>query len=326
MRMKGVDFRIIVLDNGSSESPDIAVQQWAENGLATAPSHPSWRQQLSSDRIHQVTYRQIASDCTWDANVLVTLVEVGWNSGFAHANNIGIKMALEVPEVSHVWLLNNDTIVQPDTLTELKATADNDPDYAIIGSTLIYYHSNDLVQGIGARFNRFSGRTKLIGNKVGYRDLVSRFADMPKIDFVIGASMFVSRKFIKSAGLMDERYFLYFEELDWALRLRSDQKMGWSQSSIVYHKEGGSIGSNSSGKGSSLSYYYLNRGLIIFYRKWYPQLVPLALLKSLFIIVRFFSKSDFDRARAAWRGTVSGIRAILNETNGERPKSPPHLY
>lgn len=320
------DFRVIVLDNGSDTSPSDAIRQWAKEGLKNRPSHPSWQRQLFSDRVHEVTFRQITPADAWDASVLVTLVEVGWNSGFAHANNVGIKMALGVSEVFHVWLLNNDTIVQPETLAELKATALSEPRYAIIGSTLIYYHHNDLVQGIGARFNRLSGRTKLIGNKVRYMDLISQFEVAPKIDFVIGASMFVTRDFIELAGLMDERYFLYFEELDWANSLQPDAKLGCSLKSIVYHKEGASIGSNSIDQSSIVSNYYLNRGLPLFYRKWYPILLPVALLKIMFTILRFIIRGDRIRAQAALRGAVSGLRAIMRRSVDEGPKrTAPHL-
>lgn len=325
-RMEDGDFRIIVLDNGSSTSPSDAIERWAKEGLKSNPSHPIWQQQLASTRAHRATFQKIAPVDAWNADVFVTLVEIGWNSGFAHANNVGIKMALGVSEVSHVWLLNNDTIVQPDTLAELKATALSEPRYAIIGSTLIYYHHNDLVQGIGASFNRLSGRTKLIGNKVRYMDLVSQFEFVPKMDFVIGASMFVTREFIESAGLMDERYFLYFEELDWANSLRPGEKLGWSPRSIVYHKEGASIGSSSLSKSSTLSNYYLNRGLPLFYSKWYPQLLPVALLKTAFSISRFIIRGERVRAQAALRGAVSGLRAIIRRPgNDGTKKDPPHL-
>lgn len=326
MHMTDSDFRIIVLDNGSATSPCSAIEKWASGGLENKPSHPSWQKALSGPRWHEAVFKRIALGDPWDSNCLITLVEIGWNSGFAYANNVGIKLALSASDLSHVWLLNNDTIVQPHTLAELKATANSDANYSIVGSTLIYYYHNDLVQGIGATFSFLSGRTKLIYNKSKYSEIENQVGVEHKIDFVIGASMFVTREFIESAGLMDERYFLYFEELDWAHSMQPQKKLGWSPNSIVYHKEGSSIGSDSLNQNSAVANFYLNRGLLIFYAKWYPFLLPIALLKIAFNIFRFGLHLDWARSQAAWQGAVSGLRAIIHGANNkDRNKAPPHL-
>jgi GT2 family glycosyltransferase len=294
--------------------------------LESIPVHPSWQEALSGPRIQSATFQRINSGDRWDPGYLITLVEIGWNSGFAHANNVGAKMALGVSDVSHIWLLNNDTIVQPDTLAELKATASREANYAIIGATLVYYRHEDMVQGVGASFNRLTAQTKLIGNRNSCLELESQADVERKIDFVIGASMFVSRDFIDSSGLMDERYFLYFEELDWAHSMRSPNKLGWSPKSIVYHKEGSSIGSDSLNQSSTVSVFYLNRGLVIFYSKWYPFLLPLALMKIAFSIFRFFCRLDWARAQAARRGAASGLMTIIRKPmNNGGNKTPPHL-
>jgi GT2 family glycosyltransferase len=205
MRINASEFRILVMDNGSDINPYTAMRKWTANGLEKTPSHPSWLRDLAGPRRHEVTLQRIDASEAWDAKALVTLVEIGWNSGFAHANNVGIKMALDNPKVDYIWLLNNDTIVTPDTLGELVKTARMDPQYAIIGSTLVYYHHGDIVQGVGASYNLLTARTGQIANKSKYADLEAAEAVESRIDFVIGASMFVTRTFVESAGLLDDR-------------------------------------------------------------------------------------------------------------------------
>lgn len=326
MRISTPDFRILVMDNGSIESPIDAMQRWAANGLEKAPQHPIWRQDLAGSRKHEVTFQHIKSTDEWDGNSLVTLVEIGWNSGFAHANNIGMKMGLDDPTVDHIWLLNNDTIVRPNTLSELVRVATLDSEYAIIGSTLIYYDYDDLVQGVGARYNLLTARVEQMGNKTKVSELEGPEQVEPKIDFVIGASMFVSRTHVKSAGFLDHQYFLYFEELDWAKRVAKGKKLGWAPASIVYHKEGASIGTDSVNGNSPLAVFYANRGLPIFYAKWYPWLLPVVALKILFNVTRFALRRDMASTKAAWRGAVSGFFAVVSRSYDMGPQNgPPHL-
>src|SRR5690606_28850584 len=73
------------------------------------------------------------------------------------------------------------------------------------------------------------------------------------IDYVVGASMLVPRSFLQEVGLLCEDYFLYYEELDWIYRGKEKKwTIDWCESSLVYHKEGGSIGSSANPKKRSV--------------------------------------------------------------------------
>ena len=326
MRLRTENFRVLVMDNGSTQSPVDAVKSWAANGLEKAPLHPSWRHDLAGPRTHEATWQHISAAEPWDDEFLVTLVEIGWNSGFAHANNVGMKLALDNPDVDQIWLLNNDTIVLPDTLNELVQLAESDSRYALIGSTLVYYHHGDLVQAIGASYNLLTARVEQIANKTKISEIAPPEMIEPRIDFVVGASMFATRAFVESVGLLDDKYFLYFEELDWAKRLRPDQKLGWSPASIVYHKEGASIGTDSMKRNSPVAVFYANRGLPIFYAKWHPALFPVVVLKIIFNILRFALRGDFSSLKACWKGALSGLSAIFSRSSETTAtKGPPHL-
>lgn len=320
------DFRILIIDNGSHVSPVAALEQWVAAGLKTPPVHQIWKTDLAGPRTRDVTFKNITAHDKWDSSTLVTLVDVGWNSGFAHANNVGMKMALEHEAVRQFWILNNDTIVRPDTLTELVKTAASDPDYVMIGSTLIYYCHDNVVQGIGARLKLLTARTEQVANQEHYNQFAFDCREQPRLDYVIGASMFLKRDFVEAVGVMDEQFFLYFEEIDWARRRRVNDKLGWSRRSIVYHKEGGSIGTDSLKKTSPLSVFYAIRGLPLFYSKWHPYLLPIVGVKIIFTIGRFLLKGDMCRAKAAWRGAISGVSALLDppENSGTQNR-PPHL-
>lgn len=146
-----------------------------------------------------------------------------------------------------MWLLNNDTEVQPDSLTRLVERAQEDDSIGIVGSTLLYHHNRRRVQALGgARYNRWLGVAKHIGEGQNWdkiKDNIRRDEIERQMDYVVGASMLVSRRFIEAVGLMSEDYSLYFEELDWAIRgKKKGFRLAWAPDSIVYHKEGATTG------------------------------------------------------------------------------------
>ena len=93
------------------------------------------------------------------------------------------------------------------------------------------------------------------------------------MDYVVGASMLVRRAFLETAGLMDEGYFLYYEELDWAFRLPPGMRLGYAPASVIYHHEGGTTG------GIVRTHYY--RSLIRFTWRHNRRYLPLVLARMM---------------------------------------------
>ena len=118
------------------------------------------------------------------------------------------------------------------------------------------------------------------------------------MNYVEGASMLVSRQFIEQIGLLCEDYFLYFEEVDWALRAGGRFKLGYAPNSVVYHKVGSSIGTSSHPARKSFTCDYFNiRNRILFTRRFYPRALPLIyLVLSSEILIRLLY-GKWERAR-----------------------------
>ncbi|AXK39033.1 glycosyltransferase family 2 protein [Crenobacter cavernae] len=174
----------------------------------------------------------------------VSILQTGHNLGFAGGNNVGIKVALKDPETTHIWLLNNDTLVDEKALTAMLQVMEKDPQIGICGSTLLYEHDPKAIQAVGGYYNSWLGISSHALGGEPYSAELCKSVDPGKFDYIVGASMLVSREFIEKVGLMDEQYFLYCEELDWATRAkRAGFKLGYAPQSIVYHKEGATTGS-----------------------------------------------------------------------------------
>jgi len=187
-------------------------------------------------------------------------IQTGKNLGFAGGNNVGIHYSLDAGDMEYVWLLNNDTIIEKDALSKLIEKIKTDKTIGICGSKLVYYDDHNKIQGLGGIYNRYFAFSRHILN----------IDEIEKMDYVIGASMLVSKKFLMDVGLMCEDYFLYYEELDWAIRAKGKYSLGCASESVVYHKEGASIGSDKNiTKKSDLADCFLVKNKLKITRKYF---------------------------------------------------------
>jgi N-acetylglucosaminyl-diphospho-decaprenol L-rhamnosyltransferase len=196
-----------------------------------------------------------------------SLIVAERNGGFAYGNNQGIRPALQAPAPPrYFWLLNSDTEVRPGVLGALVDFMDSHPQVGIAGSGIENPDGSDWP--IAFRFHspwsqfengiRFAPITRLLSRYVVARTMENRPAP---VDWVSGASMFIRREVFQTAGLMDEGYFLYFEEVDFCLRAR---RAGWEcwyvPAGRIMHICGQSTGvSVATGKRRMPSYWFQSR-------------------------------------------------------------------
>ncbi|MBI1745445.1 MAG: glycosyltransferase family 2 protein [Acidobacteria bacterium] len=229
------------------------------------------------------------------------LIETSENLGFAGGNNAGIQYALE-QGAECVWLLNNDTVVAPDTLTELMALLQSDARVGIAGSKVYYYDEPRPLNCAGGRISRFTGYPFNIGRHETDR---GQFDARQDVDYILGCSFLIRASAIRATGLMDDRFFLYFEDADWSYRAR---RQGWrvvlAPKSLVWHKESRSVGLH-----SPRMIYYFARNSLLFAQKAMPWVLPLTLVRTLqlFVIKRMI-EGDFNKARLGWLGIADFFR------------------
>lgn len=259
--LHATDFRIIVCDNGSTDDSWLRLENYV------------------SDQI----------------SLNIKLLQTGSNLGYAAGNNIGIRYALEDPETQFLWLLNNDTVVTPESLHVLMEYMAQHSDVGVCGSTLCYLDAPEVIQAVGGRYNTWLGRsTHLLGHEPFNLD-VCRSVKTSCFDYVVGASMFIRREVLEKIGALSEDYFLYYEEIDWATRMKreaSEFRIGYAPESVVYHREGASTGTNDQSKKSYhyFSDYFFITSRLRFSRKYYPfcsLTVQLSMLLVAFNRLRF---------------------------------------
>lgn len=187
------------------------------------------------------------------------ILESKTNLGFAGGNNIGIQYALDA-KADYVLLLNNDTTVEPDFLDELVKAAEQDKRIGAVGGKIYYYDNPDTIWYAGAKINTFTGKTRHIG--VDERDN-GQYDKMQETGYITGCLMLLKAEVIRKVGLMDDRYFLYYEETDWNVRIRQHgYKIVYAPKAVIYHKV-----SSSTKKINYVMKYYYYRNVVYFINK-----------------------------------------------------------
>ncbi|MDT7835864.1 glycosyltransferase family 2 protein [Aquabacterium sp. OR-4] len=237
----------------------------------------------------------------------VMLLHTGANLGFAGGVNVGLRFALLQGDADFAWVLNNDSEVHPGALSALLRRAVQDLRIGLCGSTLVYHGRRNMVQALGgASYEPWRGRSRALGAFSAPEAAPANPAEIEaRMDYVVGASMLVSRRFLDTVGVMDDRYFLYSEEHDWAHRGQQQGfALGWAPDSLVFHKHGATIGSSSQG-GSPLSLFYLFRAKAMFSGRHYPLRTPVVLCSLALDALKFLVKGSPARALAALRGLLA---------------------
>jgi GT2 family glycosyltransferase len=228
----------------------------------------------------------------------VTLVLSQSNLGFAGGCNFAYQHSASV-KAEFVWFLNNDTVVEPDTLIRMVERMQQDQSIGLCGSTVIYAHDRRTVQVLGgASYSPWTGFIREIGQGNPWPCKINAHEVEGHIRYVYGASMLATVKFIEQVGPMCEDFFLYYEELDWAERARrAGFRLAYAPQAVVFHKEGAVLGSGKNTRRSMLSEYYGILGRLTITRRYYPLALPTVYLFTLLQILRRCMQGKFARAR-----------------------------
>ena len=183
------------------------------------------------------------------------------NIGFAGGNNLGIRAA----HGKYLFILNNDTILRPQTsdIRHLIDRLDSSPKIGVVCPKIRFAWGNHPIQFTGyTPLSKVTVRNKAIG--FGEEDKGQYDSSHPT-PYAHGAAMLIKREVIDKVGFMPECYFLYYEELDWSMMItRAGYEIWYEPACTIYHKE-----SQATGQNSPLRTYYITRNrLLLVKRNW----------------------------------------------------------
>lgn len=238
------------------------------------------------------------------------------NYGFSYANNVGIRRAEELG-ADYVLLLNNDTEVHEDLLTELLACADRHPN-SMIAPKIYYSDRRDVLWSAGGEVSSIIRKVRHIG--LDQKD-TGQYDNERRIGFATGCCLLLPRAVIERAGLLDERFFLYYEDTEYCFRLREMGVDIWyCPQARLYHK----VGASSKGADSPLCAYYIARNWLLCSRLHLRGRYPLFLLyyvtNRAACGILWLVRGKRSLVQATWRGIRDhcrkkyGRRLITDET------------
>jgi hypothetical protein len=258
-------YRVIVVDNGSTDGSPSSIRQ---------------------------------------ADPEVDVIEADRNLGYSPGNNLGIQRALEVG-ADYVFLLNNDAEVDPGMLGQLVQVAESDPKIGIVGPTMYYAEPPNMIWGGRNHINwkRASLFREGMGENID-QNLLDQ-ASPQHTDYVDTCAALVKREVVLKIGLMDGRYFINFDDLDWNVRaFRAGYRIVYVPSGRIWHKVSATMG-----LASPATTYYMTRNSLLFFmvnapgiwRVFGPLQIMLRTIRTLgaWTVKRRYNTDVFRRKRGA---------------------------
>lgn len=235
----------------------------------------------------------------------IELLALPENLGFGRGNNVGLRRALDAG-YDYALLVNNDAFAAADMLDRLLAAADES---VALVSPKIYYDSRpDTIWFAGGRQKQYT--LDIAGTGRGQPDGLEWTKDRD-VDYLLGTCLLVNLVAGAAVGLFDERYFMYFEDLDWSIRIRQGgYRLRVAAAAHLYHR----VATSSGGLDSPTRRYHLARSGVIFWRTHRRAGSPLAILlfraaSAIKMTLRLMMTGQFASVPAYWRGLWDGLLA-----------------
>jgi GT2 family glycosyltransferase len=190
----------------------------------------------------------------------IELLELGNNLGYAEGNNVGIRHVLRSGP-DYVCVLNNDTEIAPDFLQRMVEVSERDAQIGMVGPKMYFFEPPNMVFSAGSTVDWRRGT--LVHRGIWQHEKEAHiYTAEEDVDFIIGCGMLVRSKVIERVGLFDPRYYLNFEDVDWAIRIRKGgYKVRYTPRAHLWHKVSASLG-----RGSPQNTYYMTRNSLLFFK------------------------------------------------------------
>lgn len=259
-KLKGARFSVIVVDNGSS-----------------------------------IPYKLPSS-----YNHFVTVIRSGANLGFTGGNNLGIHEAIEENNSDFVVLLNNDATVAEDCIQKMLDKAVANEECGLVSPKIYFtagreYHEQSYGNNQQGKVLWFAGGSIDWQNLLAFHrgvDEVDRgqMSATDAVDFATGCCVLIKREVLEKIGLLDKRYFLYFEDVELSMKAQSfGYKLLFCPEAVAWHDNAGS----SDGAGSVTHQYYQTRNRLLFFWEYGSLKTKSTILKLLLRLL--VSKNKMER-------------------------------
>ncbi len=242
----------------------------------------------------------------------VTIIRSPTNGGYAAGNNIGIRQAL-ANGANYVLILNNDVLVEPGFLQPMVGEAEADSSVGIVTCDARFQSDHTRAYPTGGRMKFWRGAATALPSR--------ERSQRTTVDFVSGCILLVPRAVFEKVGLLDESFFMYFEDYEFSRRVATSYQLVYTPDATVYHRSGG--GDRWAVQTPTYLHYMARNRFLAFrnesaaYRA-YLVLVgsAIAVAKSIAILGHGLRTGHIATARqqlgALWSGLLAGFRISVS--------------
>jgi GT2 family glycosyltransferase len=261
-KLQSVPFHILLIDNGSQDSSVAEICGWASGkfNMSTVPGNRNPADIARQCILPETKVRE-------DIEPVLIIVENQENAGFAAGCNQGIQIALSAG-MEYVWLLNNDTVVEPSSLCKLVSFLDNNPSCQAVTPQIRYYNKPSVIWNCGGELKWYGARTYYLLNHSA-EQLSGK--DSLDVTFVTGCSLLLRSSLLEKHGGLSEKFFFGEEDFEFCLRMKKNNiRMSCCLGALIYHKVSASVDNASSKFLNKVYVHYVNRFINL--RDYWPRL------------------------------------------------------
>ncbi len=243
----------------------------------------------------------------------ITIVKNTENLGFAEGNNTGIRAS----QGSYILFLNNDTIMQPDTVDILMRKLVSHKKIGAVQPKIMQYPHKELLDSVGSYFIN----TGFLYHYGYNKEDAKKYNDEANVFSLKGACMLFKKSVLDTVGYFDERYFVYFEETDLCLRtMIAGYDVAIVPQAVLFHEGGGTSGTVQ--PGFVLKHAYKNR--IFTYLKNFEimtliKVLPFHIFLNFLAAFGYFATLRFKQGLAIISAVFWNV-IHLNQAFAERKK------
>lgn len=278
------------------------------NGLKfTKDCYESLVNQESNNKLGIVIVDNASTEC--DISVLQSscpkaeIVQSKTNSGFAGGMNQGIRYVINNhPDYDYIWILNNDTVCDKNTLELNLKAFEKDEHIGVVGCRLI--------QGTGEKKGKVVPAGALKRPPFYLPQMVD---DNDKIDFLCGATLFIKRKVIEEVGLLDEGYFFFSEDADYSFRVvKAGFKLAVAEGVPIKH-----LGSATISKNAYKQVYNFRRGHIRFISQHGTHPIIASFIPMVYRSLVCLLRLRFSAFRGNIMGYIDGVASLIKKESND---------
>lgn len=287
LKLQHTDFSVVLVDNQSTDGSVEIICDYLE-GSSPGPEteYPQLCHLTEPVAAKPLPYLLVDESSQYPIEIReqkLIILRAKENMGYGPGNNMGIRLALQDPDCRYIWILNNDTLSEPDCLSAMIRQFDSDRQAGIktggVGPKICYMQQPGTIQSTGSIFKPWLCYSRLVDQNEDRNS--AGLQSKNHIHHLVGASVLFDRKIFEETGLFCEDHFVYLEEIDFSIRAG---RKGWTFSfqpeAVMYHKENATISKADRHPVGNMTDFYWSRNKILVTLRYFPWFLPTVLLSS----------------------------------------------